>query len=186
MKLEVSWRFVSVVSTGRLRGSSDGTTATSLRPCLCVRRESSAVRPDGSMSLVTLQSSPFLITDSIVCHSAPGQSHLNHSTSTALIWRLFRGKHRAEKGDGLKYMNNTSTKNFFILIFIVAIEMCIKYGNTKPLLNQFVSRRENNPFEHFTCHLQSPLFGLISMCHKKKNTQMNQGEKFIVQKNSTQ
>lgn len=86
-----SWRWaVSVSSTGRRSGSLVGTTATSLRPCLCVTRSSCAARHDGLTSSVTQPWSPFHLTALVVSHNAPGWSHLNHSTSTARIWRSFK------------------------------------------------------------------------------------------------
>lgn len=51
---------------------------------------------------MTQQSSHFLPTALMDSHSLPGQSHLNHSTHTALIWRLYWRKLRAEAGDGYR------------------------------------------------------------------------------------
>lgn len=88
---------VTVTSTGRLSGSSAGTTATSLRPWLCVTRLSLAARPDGLMSSVTPPWSPFHLMALAVSHNAPGQNHLNHSTGTAPIWRSFKGEQSWER-----------------------------------------------------------------------------------------
>lgn len=102
----VKWRFrcfwigslaASVSSTGRPSGSLAGTTATSLRPCPCAMRSSCAARHDGLTFSVTQPWSPFLLMALAVSHNAPGWNHLNHSTSTALIWRSFRGEQSRER-----------------------------------------------------------------------------------------
>lgn len=93
-----SWKWAaSFTSTGRPSGSLVGTTATSLRPCLCATRSNSAAHHDGSTSSVTQPWSPFRLMASAVSHNAPGWSHLNHSISTAPIWRSFKEKQSWER-----------------------------------------------------------------------------------------
>lgn len=110
-----SWGdFLSVVSTGQSTESSNGTMATSLRPCQCVRRDICPAHLKWLMSSATQRSSPFLETAWVDSHNPPGQIHLNHSTNTALIWRLFRGKCKADTDDGRKKDGS--------VCFIVAID----------------------------------------------------------------
>lgn len=115
-KLEVSWHFLSVVPTGQSRESSSGTTATLLRLCPCVRRDSCPVRPDWLTCSVTQQSSRFLPAAFRDSHNPPGKSPLNLSMNTALIWKLFRRKHKDETREGQE-MDTTVFCFFFIYIY---------------------------------------------------------------------
>lgn len=117
-----TWRWAqSVSSTGRPSGSLVGTTATSLRLRLCATRSSSAARHAGSTSSAAQPWSPFHLLASAISHNAPGLSHLNHSTSTAPIWRSFKGEQSWESR-----WTDTRTHNWREKVFL---SLCSWFGN---------------------------------------------------------